>query len=121
MREFMSIRGLNYTTIEDTTFSYGYSEDVLFFKSGKVAPAKISRKAYSEMLPLDDEKLSWYAYNNFEKKDIHLVKKAIYFAKTGIIVFFNMSPPKPREWIEPVINNLVKAALKRERIRIHGE
>lgn len=117
----MSMKGLNYITIEGTTFSYGYSEDVLFFKSGKAAPSKISRKAYSEMLPLDDGKLSSYTYNNFEKKEIHLIHKAIYFAKTGKIVFFDMSPPKPRKWIEPATNNLVKAALKRERIRIHGE
>lgn len=108
-----------YTTVEDTTFSYRYDNDVLFFKSDKTTPVKISRKAYEEMLALDEEKLNQYIFNNFEQKDLGLVRKASYFAKTVKVVFFDMAPPKPREWKEPEINGYIKAALRRERVRIH--
>lgn len=110
-----------YTPIEGTAFSYGYNGDVLFFKSEKTAPAKISRKAYNEMMALDEEKLKRYLFNNFEQKELLLAKKAMQFAKTDKAVFFDMAPPQPEEWREPGINNIIKAALKRERTRATEE
>lgn len=111
----------DYTTIEGTVFSYAYDEDVLYFKSEKTSPAKISRKAYNEMMALDEEKLKRYIFNNFEQKELLLVKKAISLVKTDIVVFFDMAPPEPEEWREPGINNIIKAALKRERTRASEE
>jgi hypothetical protein len=110
-----------YTTIEGTVFSYAYDGEVLFFKSEKTAPAKINRKAYNEMIALDEEKLNRYIFNNFEQRELLLVKKAMHLAKTDKVVFFDMAPPQPEEWKEPGINNIIKAALKRERTRVTEE
>lgn len=111
----------NYTTIEGTVFSYAYDGDVLCFKSEKTVPVKISRKAYNEMVALEEEKLKRYIFNNFEQRELLLVKKAMNFAKTDIVVFFDMAPPEAEMWREPGINNVIKAALKRERTRVNDE
>lgn len=117
-----------YIQIKNTNFVYKYKNDQIWFKSGKTSPLKLNKAEYSNLMSRSGNALLNYLLDTFENQNNRwLARKLIDIAHTGEYIFFdlnvedseacqayvNTKKPQTKPFVEPEINNMIKAALKR--------
>jgi hypothetical protein len=141
---------INYMPLKDTGFKYSCSDDILYFKRNSGDSIKITRDTYKALTTASKTAIEEYAASAFKPKDRAIFRKLIELARSGRYRFFDMEftggweeapesegttvhtqnkksklpiePEKPKkEYTVLEINRQIRAALKRERLRIEAQ
>lgn len=141
---------LNYIPLGDTGFKYSCSDDILYFKCNSGDSIRINRDTYKALTTASKTSIEEYAVTTFKPKSRAIFRKFIELARSGQYRFFDMEftggreeapesketkvhkqkqkskppiePEKPKkEYTTLEINQQIRAALKRERLRIEAQ